>query len=81
MNQEFVVFVITYIHNLRYLFGEEVDGVAFVVFGILYSDNKKSIPGSLQRVQVRTLLHHLNRQCHPCKTTNKKENPSIPCTY
>eukprot|EP00066_Takifugu_rubripes_P028718 XP_011617984.1 PREDICTED: complement C3-like isoform X1 [Takifugu rubripes] len=34
-----------------YLFGEEVDGVAFVVFGI-YSDSKKSIPSSLQRAQI-----------------------------
>lgn len=43
----------------RYLFGEEVNGVAFVVFGI-YFDSKKSIPSSLQRVQVSTLSHHLS---------------------
>lgn len=30
-----------------------------MVFGI-YSDSKTSIPSSLQRVQVRTLGHHLN---------------------
>lgn len=45
--------------HCRYLFGEEVDGVAFVVFGI-YSDSKKSIPSSLQRAQVSTPSHHLN---------------------
>lgn len=40
--------------HCRYLFGEEVDGVAFVVFGI-YSDGKTSIPSSLQRAQVSNI--------------------------
>uniref|UniRef100_A0A671YLW5 Complement C3-like n=1 Tax=Sparus aurata TaxID=8175 RepID=A0A671YLW5_SPAAU len=40
--------------NIRatYLFGEEVDGMAFVVFGVMQEGQKKSFPGSLQRVQV-----------------------------
>lgn len=42
--------------HFRYLFGEEVDGVAFVVFGIIDGDTKRSIPQSLQRVQVSTLV-------------------------
>ncbi|XP_029003662.1 complement C3-like isoform X2 [Betta splendens] len=36
-----------------YLFGQEVDGSAFVVFGILEDSEKRSIPGSFQRVQIR----------------------------
>ncbi|KAM9856754.1 complement C3-like [Aulostomus maculatus] len=35
-----------------YLFGEEVDGTAYVVFGIIKDNEKKSLPGSLQRVPV-----------------------------
>lgn len=46
--------------HFRYLFGEEVNGVAFVVFGIINADNKKSIPRSLQRRQVRPPVHYLN---------------------
>uniref|UniRef100_A0A671YJU3 Complement C3-like n=1 Tax=Sparus aurata TaxID=8175 RepID=A0A671YJU3_SPAAU len=40
--------------NIRatYLFGEEVDGMAFVVFGVMQEGQKKSFPGSLQRVQI-----------------------------
>ncbi|CAG11528.1 unnamed protein product, partial [Tetraodon nigroviridis] len=37
-----------------YLFGKEVEGVAFVVFGIIDGDTKKSIPQSFQMVQART---------------------------
>ncbi|XP_061844093.2 complement C3-like [Nerophis lumbriciformis] len=46
-NEEFTV-------NIRatYLFGKEVDGTAYVVFGILYDGQKKSFPASLQRVSV-----------------------------
>ncbi|XP_073325595.1 LOW QUALITY PROTEIN: uncharacterized protein [Pagrus major] len=36
----------------RYLFGEEVDGMAYVVFGVIQEGTKKSFPGSLQRVQI-----------------------------
>ncbi|XP_064179571.1 complement C3-like [Anguilla rostrata] len=37
----------------RYLYGEDVSGKAFVVFGVLTEDGeKKSIPASLQRVNV-----------------------------
>ncbi|XP_076583682.1 complement C3-like [Chaetodon auriga] len=35
-----------------YLLGEEVDGTAYVVFGVLREGQKKSFPGSLQRVQI-----------------------------
>ncbi|XP_068583426.1 complement C3-like isoform X1 [Cebidichthys violaceus] len=35
-----------------YLFGEEVDGTAYVVFGVMQDGQKKSFPSSLQRVQV-----------------------------
>ncbi|XP_017281100.1 complement C3 isoform X2 [Kryptolebias marmoratus] len=35
-----------------YYFGEEVDGTANVVFGVLDHSNKKSFPSSLQRVQM-----------------------------
>uniref|UniRef100_A0A671YAH4 Complement C3-like n=1 Tax=Sparus aurata TaxID=8175 RepID=A0A671YAH4_SPAAU len=40
--------------NIRatYLFGEEVDGMAYVVFGVMQEGQKKSFPGSLQRVQI-----------------------------
>ncbi|TDH11171.1 hypothetical protein EPR50_G00057930 [Perca flavescens] len=37
-----------------YLFGQEVDGTAYVVFGVMEDNNKKSFPASLQRVQVIT---------------------------
>uniref|UniRef100_A0A3P8SN04 Complement component c3a, duplicate 5 n=1 Tax=Amphiprion percula TaxID=161767 RepID=A0A3P8SN04_AMPPE len=36
----------------RYLFGEEVDGTAYVVFGIMNKGQKKSLSSSLQRVQI-----------------------------
>ncbi|KAI1886574.1 hypothetical protein AGOR_G00197210 [Albula goreensis] len=37
----------------RYLYGKEVSGVAFVVFGVIMEDGeKKSFPSSLQRVDV-----------------------------
>ncbi|XP_040001308.1 complement C3-like [Xiphias gladius] len=35
-----------------YLFGEEVDGTAYVVFGVVHDGQKKSFPSSLQRVLV-----------------------------
>ncbi|XP_034045025.1 complement C3a.1 [Thalassophryne amazonica] len=35
-----------------YLFGEEVDGMAHVVFGVVHGTEKKSFPASLQRVEV-----------------------------
>uniref|UniRef100_A0A672IJN8 Complement C3-like n=1 Tax=Salarias fasciatus TaxID=181472 RepID=A0A672IJN8_SALFA len=34
-----------------YLFGKEVDGMAYVVFGVMQEGQKKSFPSSLQRVQ------------------------------
>ncbi|XP_028821308.1 complement C3-like isoform X2 [Denticeps clupeoides] len=38
----------------RYLFGKEVTGVAFVVFGVMTNGNeKRSLPGSLQRVEIQ----------------------------
>ncbi|XP_041822795.1 complement C3-like [Chelmon rostratus] len=36
-----------------YLFGEEVEGMAYVVFGVILDGQKKGFPGSLQRVQVK----------------------------
>ncbi|XP_037546422.1 complement C3-like [Nematolebias whitei] len=36
-----------------YLFGEEVDGTAYVVFGIMENGVKKSLPHSLSRVPVQ----------------------------
>uniref|UniRef100_A0A3B4ZCZ6 Complement C3-like n=1 Tax=Stegastes partitus TaxID=144197 RepID=A0A3B4ZCZ6_9TELE len=38
--------------NAVYLFGEEVDGTAYVVFGVMYKGQKKSLPSSLQRVKI-----------------------------
>ncbi|XP_067353934.1 complement C3-like isoform X2 [Channa argus] len=35
-----------------YLFGEEVAGTAYVVFGVLHEGQKRGLPSSLQRVQV-----------------------------
>nr|ADU33222.1 complement component c3 [Epinephelus coioides] len=35
-----------------YLFGEEVEGTAYVVFGVMQDGQKKSFPSSLQRVPV-----------------------------
>lgn len=43
--------------SFRYLFGEEVDGSAFGVFGVMHEDQKRSFPGSLQRVPVSKYLH------------------------
>ncbi|RXN25902.1 complement C3-like protein [Labeo rohita] len=37
----------------KYLFGQKVEGNAFVTFGVIKSENKKtSIPSSLQKVQI-----------------------------
>ncbi|KAL1281271.1 hypothetical protein QQF64_000074, partial [Cirrhinus molitorella] len=36
----------------KYLFGQKVDGNAFVVFGVMDGEKKTSIPTSLQRVQI-----------------------------
>ncbi|XP_053187531.1 complement C3-like [Scomber japonicus] len=36
----------------RYLFGKEVDGTAYVVFGVVYDGQKRSFPSSLQRVPI-----------------------------
>uniref|UniRef100_A0A8D0GWV1 Complement C3 n=1 Tax=Sphenodon punctatus TaxID=8508 RepID=A0A8D0GWV1_SPHPU len=53
--------VLCYISNLvflsllSFLFGKEVNGHAFVLFGVMVVDEKKSIPQSLKRVEV-TLL-------------------------
>ncbi|XP_041640227.1 complement C3-like [Cheilinus undulatus] len=35
-----------------YLFGEEVTGMAYVVFGVMDNDEKRSFPSSLQRVPI-----------------------------
>ncbi|XP_027139127.1 complement C3-like isoform X1 [Larimichthys crocea] len=36
----------------EYLFGEEVNGMAYVVFGVMHEGGKKSFPSSLQRVPI-----------------------------
>ncbi|XP_062296918.1 complement C3-like [Scomber scombrus] len=36
-----------------YLFGKEVDGTAYVVFGVVMEREKRSFPSSLQRVPIR----------------------------
>ncbi|KAK1879949.1 Complement C3 [Dissostichus eleginoides] len=35
-----------------YLFGQEVNGMAYVVFGVIHDGYKKSFPSSLQKVQI-----------------------------
>ncbi|XP_034092552.1 complement C3-like isoform X2 [Gymnodraco acuticeps] len=35
-----------------YLFGQEVNGMAYVVFGVIQDGQKRSFPSSLQRVQI-----------------------------
>nr|XP_046171464.1 complement C3-like [Oncorhynchus gorbuscha] len=40
--------------NARYLYGKEVTGTGYVVFGVITTENeKKSFPASLQRVEIR----------------------------
>uniref|UniRef100_A0A8C9YVX5 Complement C3-like n=1 Tax=Sander lucioperca TaxID=283035 RepID=A0A8C9YVX5_SANLU len=46
-SQEFTVNI-----KAKYLFGQDVDGTAYVVFGVMEDNNKKSFPASLQRVQI-----------------------------
>ncbi|NXK56955.1 CO3 protein, partial [Chauna torquata] len=36
----------------RYLYGKRLQGTAFVLFGVMVDDEKKSIPQSLRRVQI-----------------------------
>ncbi len=40
--------------GFRYLFGEEVDGTAYVVFGVIKDGQKRGFPKSLKSVQVNT---------------------------
>ncbi|XDV16019.1 hypothetical protein PO909_015911 [Leuciscus waleckii] len=37
----------------KYLFGQKVEGNAFVMFGVMDGEKKTSIPSSLQKVQIR----------------------------
>ncbi|KAI4889078.1 hypothetical protein NFI96_023393, partial [Prochilodus magdalenae] len=37
----------------KYLFGNKVDGTAYVVFGVMHGDSKTSLPASLRRVTMR----------------------------
>ncbi|KAL6482007.1 hypothetical protein MHYP_G00100870 [Metynnis hypsauchen] len=37
----------------KYLFGNKVQGSAFVVFGVMQGDSKTSLPASLRRVEIR----------------------------
>ncbi|XP_036419632.1 complement C3-like [Colossoma macropomum] len=37
----------------KYLFGNKVEGTAFVVFGVMQGDGKTSLPASLRRVTIR----------------------------
>uniref|UniRef100_A0A4W6DRM3 Complement component c3a, duplicate 5 n=1 Tax=Lates calcarifer TaxID=8187 RepID=A0A4W6DRM3_LATCA len=36
-----------------YLFGKEVDGTAYVVFGVVHNNQRNSFPSSLQRVPIK----------------------------
>ncbi|XP_075758421.1 complement C3 isoform X1 [Pelodiscus sinensis] len=38
--------------NARFLYGNELQGTAFVLFGVKIGDEKKSIPQSLQRIEI-----------------------------
>uniref|UniRef100_A0A663E5W0 Complement C3 n=1 Tax=Aquila chrysaetos chrysaetos TaxID=223781 RepID=A0A663E5W0_AQUCH len=40
----------------RYLYGKRLQGTAFVLFGVMVDDEKRSIPQSLQRVKVTLSL-------------------------
>ncbi len=42
----------------RYLHGNNVNGHAFVVFGVMEDEKKTSMPSSLQRVQVSFPAEH-----------------------
>uniref|UniRef100_A0A3B4DQF2 Anaphylatoxin-like domain-containing protein n=1 Tax=Pygocentrus nattereri TaxID=42514 RepID=A0A3B4DQF2_PYGNA len=37
----------------KYLFGNKVEGSAFVVFGVMQGDSRTSLPASLRRVEIR----------------------------
>uniref|UniRef100_A0A8C3QE08 Uncharacterized protein n=1 Tax=Geospiza parvula TaxID=87175 RepID=A0A8C3QE08_GEOPR len=39
--------------HARYLYGKKVEGMAFVLFGVMVDDERKSIPQSLRRVPVQ----------------------------
>lgn len=39
-------------NGYRYLFGKEVNGMAYVVFGVMKDGRKSGLPSSLQRVPV-----------------------------
>ncbi|KAL2086955.1 hypothetical protein ACEWY4_018014 [Coilia grayii] len=39
--------------SARYLYGKEVTGVGFVMFGVIKDGQKRTLPGSLQRVEIR----------------------------
>uniref|UniRef100_A0A8C5HPH5 Complement C3-like n=1 Tax=Gouania willdenowi TaxID=441366 RepID=A0A8C5HPH5_GOUWI len=54
----------------RYLFGEAVDGTAFVVFGAITNKKRKTFPKSLQRVTVRVGAVTLERD-HITQIFNK----------
>ncbi|KAM3864598.1 complement C3-like [Diretmus argenteus] len=45
-----------------YLFGEEVDGTAYVVFGLVENDQKKSFTSSIQRITKGVGVVSLQRQ-------------------
>lgn len=55
----------------RYLFGKEVDGTAYVVFGIMENGVKKSLPHSLSSVPVRS---------HTKPITQFKCNKNVICS-
>lgn len=42
--------------GVRYLFGQEVEGTAYAVFGVICEGQKKSFPASLQTVKVSTRI-------------------------
>lgn len=42
--------------GFSYVTGENVDGMAYVIFGVIHQNQKNSFPSSLQRVAVSTFL-------------------------
>ncbi len=63
IHNHFVISVVVYCeinkpitYGFRYLFGEDVDGTAYGVFGVMHEGQKYSLPSSLQRVSVSTRI-------------------------
>uniref|UniRef100_A0A5F8H770 Uncharacterized protein n=1 Tax=Monodelphis domestica TaxID=13616 RepID=A0A5F8H770_MONDO len=76
--------------SARYIYGKPVDGVAFVLFGVMKDGHKEGLPHSLQRVHVRSDMVEAERrgisivtspyQIHFTKTS-KYFKPGIPFEF